>query len=93
MMGVHSPQVDALEGGMRTCTALATLPFDAGDPEWVADLLDTMSIGDLDTVIDQLDELLRLMRRAAKARRILATVHPELIRAGLQVRASRGGGS
>ena len=67
-MGVHSPQVDALEGGMQTCPSPATLPFDAGDPEWVADLLDTVRAGDLDAVVDQLDELLGLMRRAAKAR-------------------------
>ena len=92
-MGVHSPQVDALEGRMQTCPSPATLPFEAGDPEWVADLLDTMRTGDLDVVIDQLGDLLRLMRRAAGARRMLATVDPELVRAGLQVRAARGGGS
>jgi hypothetical protein len=92
-MCVHSPQVDALEGRMQTCPSPATLPFEAGDPEWVADLLDTMRTGDLDTVIDQLDELLGLLRRAAKARRLLAAVDPELVRAGLQVRAARGGGS
>ena len=92
-MGVHSPRVDALEGDMRTCTTPDTLPFEAGDPEWVADLFDTLRAGDLDAVIDQLDELLRVMRRAAKARRMLATVDPELLRAGLQVRAARGGAS
>lgn len=92
-MGVHSRQVDALEGRMQTCPSPATLPFEAGDPEWVADLLDTMRAGDLDTVVDQFDEILGLMRRAAKARRMLATVNPELVRAGLQLRAARGGGS
>lgn len=91
-MRVHSPRVDALEGGMHSW-APVMLPFEAGDPEWVADLLDTMRSGDLDAVIDQLDELLRLMRRAARARRMLATVDPELVRAGLRVRAARGGGS
>ena len=91
-MGVHSPLVDALEGPMQTCPSPATLPFEA-DPECVADLLDTMRTGDLDTVIDQLDEILGLMRRAAKARRMLATVDPELVRAGLQLRVVRGGGS
>jgi hypothetical protein len=91
-MGVHSPQVCALEGGMHTCKAPATLPFNAGDAEWVAGLLDNMRTRDLDTVIDQFDELLRMMRRAAKARRMLATVDPELVRAGLQVRAARGDG-
>ena len=78
---------------MQTCPSPATLPFETGDPEWVADLLDTMRTGDLDTVIDQFDELLGLMRRAAKARRILATLDPKLVRAGLQVRATRGDGS
>ena len=92
-MGVHSLRVGALEGGMETSRSPATLPFEAGDHEWVADLLDTMRAGDLGAVIDQLDELLGLMRRAAKARTMLATVDPELVRAGLQVRAARGGGS
>ena len=87
------PRSTRLKGACSTCPSPATLPFEAGDPEWVADLLDTMRTGDLDTVIDQLDELLGLMRRAAKARRMLATVDPELIRAGLQVRAARGDGS
>ena len=91
-MGVHTPHVFALEGGMHTCTAPATLPFNAGDAEWVTGLFDNMRTRDLDTVIDQFDELLRMMRRAAKARRMLATVDPKLVRAGLQVRAARGDG-
>jgi hypothetical protein len=78
---------------MQTCPWPATLLFEAGDPLGVADLLDTMRTGDLDTVIDQLDGILGLMRRAAKARRMLATVDPELVRAGPQVRVARGGGS
>lgn len=90
-MGVHSPRVDALEGGMHTGTGTDTLPFEAGDPEWVADLFETLRAGDLDAVIDQLDELLRVMRRAAKARRMLATVDPELLREGLALRAKRSG--
>ena len=49
-----------------------------------------MQAGDLDAVVDQLDDLLRLMRKAAKARRMLATVGPELLRAGLAVRSQRG---
>ncbi len=89
-MSVHSPMVDALEMGMHASTTPATLPFEAGDPEWVADLFDTLRAGDLDTIVDQVDQILRLVRRAAKARRMLATVDPELLRAGLQLRAARG---
>lgn len=92
-MGVHSPQVFALAGGMHVCTTPAVLPFEAGDPEWVADLIDTLRAGDPDAVVDQLDELLRVMRRAAKARRMLASIDPALLRAGLHLRAGRGGQS
>jgi hypothetical protein len=92
-MGVHSPQVDALEGAMLIYTTPDTLPFEAGDPEWVAQLFSTVRAGDLDAVLDRLDAVARVMRRAAKARRMLATVDPELIRAGLQVRTARRGAS
>ena len=90
-MGVHSPGVDTLEGGMHTCTSPETLPFDAGDPEWVADLFDTLRAGDLDAVVDQLDEVLRLMRRAAKARTDAGHGRPELLHEGLALCDSRGG--
>ena len=76
--------------GMSRCAATETLPFEAGDPDWVAELFDTMQAGDLDAVVDQLDELVRVMRKAAKARRMLASVEPELLRAGLAARARRG---
>ena len=92
-MGVHSPHVGALEGGMQSCPLPATLPFAACDPEWVANLLDTVRAGELDAIVDHLEELLGLMRRASKARTMLATVDPQLVRAGHQVRAARGGGS
>jgi len=90
-MGVHSPGVETLEGGMHTCIASEALPFDAGDPEWVADLFDTLRAGGLDAVVGQLDEVLRLMRKAAKARRMLATVDPMLLHEGLALCESRGG--
>lgn len=92
-MGVHSPPVDALEGGMQTCTSPETLPIEAGDAEWVADLFDTFRAGDLDAVVDQLDELVRVMRKAAKARRMLTTVEPSLLRQGLVLCNSRAGES
>ena len=90
-MGVHSPGVETLERGMRTCTPSETLPFEAGDPAWVADLFDTLRAGDLDAIVDRLDEVLRLMRKAAKARRMLATVDPMLLHEGLALCESRGG--
>jgi hypothetical protein len=62
---------------------------DGGDPEWVADLFDTMRSGDLEVAVTELESLLKTMRRAAKARRMLTTVNPRLIRAGLRVSASR----
>lgn len=74
---------------MNVCTPTETLPFEAGDPEWVAGLFDTMQSGDLDAVVDQLDDLLRRMRKAANARRMLASVGPDLLQAGLAVRAQR----
>jgi len=92
-MGVHSTPVDALEGSMQTVTSPETLPIAAGDAEWVADLFDTLRAGDLDAVVDQLDELVRVMRKAAKARRMLAAVEPGLLRQGLVLCNSRTGAS
>jgi hypothetical protein len=78
---------------MQTETAPETLPIEAGDAEWVADLFDTFRAGDVDAVVDQLDELVRVMRKAAKARRMLATVEPSLLRLGLVLCNSRTGAS
>ena len=86
MTTVHSPLADEVEVGMSRCAVTETLPFEAGDAEWVAELFDTMQAGDLDAVVDQLDELVRVMRKAAKARRMLASVEPNLLRAGLAAR-------
>ena len=41
-MTVHSTPVGALEGDMQTCPSPETLPIEAGDVEWVADLFDTL---------------------------------------------------
>ena len=90
MTSVHSTLADEVDLGMSRCDATETLPLEAGDPDWVAELFDTMQAGDLDAVVDQLDELVRVMRKAAKARRILASVEPDLLRAGLAARAQRG---
>ena len=61
----------------------------SGDPEWVADLFDTFRAGDLDVAVAGLDALLRTLRRAAKARRILTTIQPSLLRQGLEINANR----
>lgn len=90
-MSVHSATSPALAMGMHNEEAAATLPFQAGDAEWVADLLDTFRGGDLDAVVKELDALLVTLRRAAKARQILATVNPGLLREGLCLRATRRG--
>jgi hypothetical protein len=65
------------------------LPFEAGDAEWVADLFETFRAGDLDAAVARLDELLGLMRKAAKARHMLTTVDPALLREGLAVTSRR----
>lgn len=90
-MAVHSTPACALEGTMQTFTSPETLPIEAGDVEWVADLFDTMHAGDLDAVVDRLDDVIRLARKAAKARRMLATVDPVLLRQGLTRARSRNG--
>lgn len=62
---------------------------EVGNPEWVADLFDDFRSGDLDVAVEGLDGLLRGMRRAAKARRVLAGLHPGLLRQGLEISAHR----
>lgn len=62
---------------------------EAGDPEWVADLFDTFRAGDLDVAVANLDALLRTLRRAAKARRVLTDIQPSLLRQGLEISAAR----
>lgn len=92
-MAVHSPTVSALETDMTSGTPTEPVPFAAGDPEWVADLVETVWAGDLDVVAAGLDELVAVVRRAAKARAILAGVDPDLLRAGLRASAARGDGA
>ncbi len=89
-MSVHSTLTYEVEMGMHLCPSLETLPFEAGNPEWVAELFETMRAGDLDAVVDRLEELVRVMRKAVKARRMLESVGPDLLRAGLAMRAQGG---
>lgn len=88
-MSVHSLLVDQVALCMNFCAPVEPLPIETGDPDWVADLFETMQAGDLDAVVDQLDALLQTMREAARARRMLATVGPDLLRAGLALRIQR----
>lgn len=88
-MGVHSTLHSALEGDMHTFASPEALPIEAGDIDWVADLFDTVRAGDLSAVVDRLDEVTRLARKAAKARRMLATVDPWLLQQGLAIQRAR----
>jgi hypothetical protein len=90
-MDVHSTPLDALEKDMQTSTSPETLPVDAGDTAWVVNLFEVFREGDLDAVADQLEHLVRVSRKAGKARRMLATADPVLLREGLALCDSRSG--
>jgi hypothetical protein len=60
-------------------------------PEWVADLFDATRAGDVEVAIAGLESLIAIMRKSAKARQILATLEPGLLRQGLQVSVTRRG--
>lgn len=66
---------------------------DSSDPEWVADLFDTLRQDDLDGALTSLESVVQSMRRAAKAKRILARVEPSLLCQGLRVSALRRQGN
>ena len=83
----------ALEADMHACAQTEPLPIEAGDAEWVADLFETLREGDLEVVAGRLEDLVRVMRGAAKARHMLADVDPALLREGLMVASRRTGGS
>lgn len=76
------------EGGIHPW---ALAPVEEGDPEWVADLFDILHEGDVEASLAGLESLLRSMRKAAKARHVLAGLEPGLIGRGLEVRATRRG--
>jgi hypothetical protein len=90
-MVVHSTPMDALEGDRQACLPRETLPIEAGDAEWDADLFDTMCAGDLDAVVKHLRQRTRLVRKAAKARRMLAMVDPRVLGEGLVLHRARMG--
>lgn len=92
-MTVHSTPVGALERDMQICPSPEPLPIEAGDVEWVADLFDTLRAGDIDVIVDRLDELARLARKSARARRMLGTVEPRLLSQGFTLHHARAGAS
>jgi hypothetical protein len=57
------------------------------DPEWIADLIDIMRDGDIDTTVEILGALLRRLQKASKARRALTLVPAPEIRKAMELRA------
>jgi hypothetical protein len=70
-MAVHAIAwlAPVLDKTAHQCEPDGTLPVEAGDAEWVADLLATFRAGDLEADVSSLDRLLTLMREATRARR------------------------
>jgi hypothetical protein len=65
------------------------LEISVGDVEWAADLIDTYREGDIESTVAYLDEMLTRLRKAAKARRLLASVEPVLLRDALGLATTR----
>lgn len=55
----------------------------ADDVMWAADLLATYRAGDIDTTVQALEDMLARLRKAAKARRMLGSVEPVVLREAL----------
>lgn len=91
---VHVLVAAVLEAGMNEDEASQYASVDSSDPEWVADLFDTMRAGarDLEGALTSLESVTESVRRAAKARRILAHVEPGLLSQGLRVSTLRRAG-
>lgn len=62
---------------------------DASDPEWIADLIDTMRDGDIDTTVEILEALLRRLQKASKARKALTLVPAQELRKAMEMRTDR----
>ena len=60
-----------------------------GDAEWAADLLETLRAGDMEVVVADLGALLVKLRKATKARRMLSTLTPEVLRQAMELTARR----
>ncbi|MGK2876357.1 MAG: hypothetical protein ACSLEW_12070 [Nocardioides sp.] len=88
----------------RTGAALACSAMDELSPEsadvplnlavddvaWTADLIDTYRAGDIDTTVQALEEMLARLRKAAKAKRMLVSVEPMILREALGLADARG---
>jgi len=61
----------------------------ADDPEWVADLLDTMADGDMDKIANLLEQVVGRLRKASKARNTLVRVPAASLRAAFELRSAR----
>jgi hypothetical protein len=74
-------------------TTPTDMPLDlrVGDVEWAVELIDTYRAGDIESTVEFLDEMLTRLRKAARARPMLATTDPVLLREALGLAATRGG--
>lgn len=63
--------------------------FGDSDAEWVADLLDTVALADLETTAEALEDLARRLRKAAKAKKALMQVPTQSLKAGIDLRTER----
>jgi len=74
-------------------TTQADTPLDlrVGDVGWAVELIETYRAADVDATVEFLEEMLTRLRKAAKARRMLATVEPVLLREALGLAAPREG--
>lgn len=59
------------------------------DVEWTADLIDTYRAGDIDTTVEALEAMLARLRKAAKAKRMLVSVEPMILREALGLADAR----
>lgn len=70
-------------------TTPADMPLNlrVGDVAWAVELIETYRAADVDANVEFLEEMLARLRKAAKARRMLATVEPVLLREALGLAA------
>lgn len=64
-------------------------PAGVYDPEWVVGLLDTMAEGDLDATAQALEQVVRRLRKAARARNALIRVPAAPLRTAIALRSSQ----
>ncbi|CAA9400942.1 MAG: hypothetical protein AVDCRST_MAG75-2137 [uncultured Propionibacteriaceae bacterium] len=89
MTRVHEPPDRVPTWRMDTTERTDGLLLNGSDPEWVADLLDTMAEGDHDATAEALEGLARRLRKAAKAKHMLGQVPAASICLAFELRQSR----